>query len=262
MRVRDGLLALALLLGASRAGAQQAPPGGGLLGAGVPQLTLPPPAPLTPEQVRTVQRLEQAKRDDSGRGLDWFWVDVEGGFEQLGLQTFNGGDQGFVGGFVKTSSSGGAVGAGVGARFLYLTLLLRARVGVFDSGQLYRVGPEAAFRVPLGRVEPHVALGLGYAGMGGLRDTVGGVVAGDLALRGFYTRLSAGLDYFPAPVFSIGFSLSGDLLVLVRPAVPLFNVQAISGLNAAQKQNALLLTSTGTGVGGTVAATAVAGLHF
>jgi len=260
-------VALASLLGASRAGAQQPPPppGGGLLGAGQPQLSIPPPAPLTPEQLRTVQRLDQAKREDSGRGLDWVWIDFDGGFEQLGLQAFNGGDQSFVGGFVKTSSSGGAVGAGVGARLLFLTLLLRARVGVFDSGQLYRIGPEVGFHVPLGRVEPHVALGLGYAAVGGLRDTVGGAAEADLALRGFYTRASAGLDYFPTPAFSLGFDLSGDLLVLVRPAISSDVVQLIQAspsVDAAHKASASLLTSTGTGVGGTVAVTAVAGLHF
>jgi hypothetical protein len=273
VRVPPGALALALLLGASRAAAQPfppgvtappgaAPPGGGLLGVGQVQLVMPPPTPLTPEQLRTVQRLELAKREDSGRGLDVVWLDVEGGFEQLGLQTFNGGDQSFVGGLVKTSASGGAVGAGAGVRFLYLTLLLRARIGVFDVGQLYRVGPEVGFHVPLGRVEPHVALGLGYAAVGGLQDVVGGVAAGDIALRGFYTRLTAGLDYYPTPVFSVGAALSTDLLVLVRPALSSAEIQGFSGLSAAQKASASLLTATGTGVGGTLGVTAVAGLHF
>ena len=276
--VRAAPLTIAVLLGAARAGAQAwqppgaPPPGppppaapGGLLGAGQPQLSIPPPAPLTPAQIRTVQRLDQAKREDSGRGLEWVWIDVDGGFEQLGLQTLNGGNQSFVGGFVKTSSSGGAVGAGVGARVLFLTLLLRARVGVFDSGQLYRIGPEAGFHVPLGRVEPHVALGLGYAAMGGLHDTVGGAAEADLALRGFYTRLDAGLDYFATPAFSIGFDASADLLVLVRPSLTADQVQQIQaspGVDAAHKASAPLLTSTGTGVGGTLAVTAVAGLHF
>ena len=143
------------------------------------------------------------------------WIDPGGGFEQLGLQSFNGGNQSFAGGFVKSSSSGGAVGAGVGARFLFVTLVLRARIGVFDSGQLYRFGPEIGFHVPLGRIEPHAELGLGYASMGGLQDTVGGGAAGDIALRGFYTRVSAGLDYYPTPIFSLGAAASpADLLVL------------------------------------------------
>jgi hypothetical protein len=226
---------------------------------------MPAPTPLTPEQQRTIQRLDLAKRLDSGRGLDVVWIDVEGGFEQLGLQTFNGGDQSFVGGLVKTSASGGSVSAAAGARFLFLTLLLRARVGVFDMGELYRIGPEVGFHVPLGSVEPHAELGLGYAAVGGLKDTVGGGAAGDLALRGFYTRVSAGLDYYPTPIFSIGALLSTDLLVMVRPALTsaeVSNIQTLPGASATQKQSASLLSSAGTGVGGTLAVSAVAGLHF
>jgi hypothetical protein len=264
VKILSVALSLAVLLGASHAAAQGAP-GAGLLGVGAPQLVMPAPTPLTPEQQRTIQRLDLAKRLDSGRGLDVVWIDAEGGFEQLGLQTFNGGDQGFVGGLVKTSSSGASVGAGAGAHLLFLTLLLRARVGVFDVGQLYRIGPEVGFHVPFGRVEPHAALGLGYAAVGGLKDTVGGSVAGDFALRGFYTRVTAGLDYYPTPVFSIGASLSTDLLVMVRPALSAAEVtyiQSLSNVSASQKSSAALLTSTGTGAGGTLAVSAVAGLHF
>jgi hypothetical protein len=212
-----------------------------------------------------VQLLDQAKALDSGRRLEWLWFDVDGGFEQLGLQALNGGDQGFVAGFVKTSSSGGAVSAAAGARFLFLTLLLRARVGVFDSGQLYRVGPEVGFHVPLGRLEPHAAVGLGYAAVSNLQDTVGGAAASALALRGFYSRVSGGLDYFLTPAFSLGAAASADLLVLVRPSLTSAQVQLIqanAGVPTAMKMSASLLTSTGTGVGGTIAVTGVAGLHF
>jgi hypothetical protein len=275
VRALASVLVVALLLGASRAEAQPSPaapppaaapaagpPDAGLLGAGQPQISLPPPAALTPEQLRTVKRLDEAKREDSGRGLDWVWADVNAGFEQLGMQALSGGDQGFVGGFVKTSSSGGALGAAVGARLLFFTLLLRGRIGVFDSGQLYRVGPEAGVHVPLGRFEPRAALGLGYAAVGNLHDTVGGMAASYLALRGFYSRLSAGLDYYPTPAVSIGADLSGDLLVLVRPALNMAQVSLIKGFDATQHTRSDLLSSTGTGVGGTIALTAVAGFHF
>ena len=265
---------LALLLGAARveaqpvrAGGAPAPPalpGAGVLGAGAPQIYIPPPPPLTPEQQRTVQLLDEARQEDSGRRLEWVWADVTGGFEQLGLQTLNGGDLGFVGGLVNTSASGGAVSAGIGARLLYFTLLLRGRIGIFNNGQLYRIGPEAGFHVPLGRVEPHVALGLGFATMGNLHDNVGGA-ASAITLRGFYTRVSAGLDYYLAPAFSLGLDVSTDLLGLVRPSLTMPQVQLIQaspGLSAAQKTTAGLLTSTGTGWGGTVAACALLGLHF
>jgi hypothetical protein len=271
-----GALTATLALGASRADAQYPPtapgpgfappsPMPGMGPPGMPHLVLPAPPPPTPAQIATVAWLDRAEREDSGRRLTWLWFDVAGGFEQLGMQTFNGGDQGFAGGLLRTSASGGVVSVGAGARLLYLTLLLRGRVGVFDSGVLYRVGPEVGFHVPLGSVEPHAALGLGYAAVGDLKDTVGGVAAADIALRGFYARGDAGLDYYPTPAFSIGADLSAELLGLFRPALTAAEVTVISAsptVPASLVHGVSLLSSSGTGWGGTIALTGVAGLHF
>jgi hypothetical protein len=221
------------------------------------------PAPYDPTQ-RTVQQLEQARRDDAGRKLEWVWIDVLGGFEQLGMTTFAG-RRDLTAGFVPTSSSGGVIGAGVGARLLYFTILARGRIGFFNSGQLYRVGLEGGLHVPLGRVEPHVQLGVGYAAVGNMHDDVSGAVASAIALRGFYTRLGTGLDYFLAPSFSIGLDLSAELLGLSRGALSSSEVQAIKdskSVPAAQKANADLLATSAQGWGGTFSATAVLGLHF
>jgi hypothetical protein len=273
-RLRLASAAVVVALCASRAEAQAQPPGKpGPIPQGLPPFGLPstitiefpgPPAP-TPDQIRTAQLLDQAKQEDSGRRLEWVWADIDGGFEQLGLQTLNGGSQGFVAGFVNTSSSGGALGAAAGARLLFLTLLLRLRAGVFDSGALYRIGPEVGFHIPFGRVEPHFAFGLGYAGMGNLRDTQGGVAASLMSLRGFYTRVGAGLDYFVVPVFSLGVDASTELLGLFRPALDAVAVQKIqnsAGIDGVHKANAGLLASSGAGWGGTIALTGQVGLHF
>jgi hypothetical protein len=238
-----------------------APPPGGMFSGLVPA----PPPPPTPAMIRTEQQLDQSKQDDAGRRLEWVWIDVQGGFEQLGMQTFNGGAPGFVAGFVDTSSSGGCVGVGAGARLLFFTLLLRGRLGVFDSGLLYRLGVEAGFHVPLGNVEPHLTLGLGYAAMGDLHDTVGGVAAEAIAIHGFYTRVTAGLDYYVTPIFSVGLDLSTELLGLTRPALTEAAVQKIEaspGVSASLKSNADLLASAGAGWGGTIAVTGSLGLHF
>jgi hypothetical protein len=237
------------------------PPSGGMLSG----LTPAPPPPPTPAQIRTVQELDQAKRDDAGRRLEWVWSDVQGGFEQLGMQTLNGGARSFVAGFVDTSSSGGCVSVGAGARLLFFTFLLRGRLGVFDSGLLYRIGGEAGLHIPLGNVEPHLALGLGYAAMGGLHDTVGGAAAQAIAIRGFYTRVTAGLDYYVTPIFSVGADLSTELLGLTRPALTAAEVQNVKdspGVGASFKSNADLLAGAGTGWGGTVAVVGALGLHF
>ena len=202
--------------------------------AGMPQVILPPlPVPGARE---TEARLDQAKVSDAGRKLEWVWIDAHGGFEQLGLRTFSG-DATFAAGGLPTSSSGAVTGVGVGARLLFLTFLVRARMGVGAIGHLYRVGPEVGFHVPLGRVEPHVELGGGYAIFGKLND--GGTGGG---IQGGYGRVGVGVDYFVAPIVSIGVGVSAELLGFFRAS------QGASG--------------SASSIGGSLAATGVLGLHF
>jgi hypothetical protein len=222
--------AAALVLAALAAPAAAQVPGG------LPAFGQPPAYPV-PGARETEAKLDAAKAQDAGRRLEWVWIDAHGGFEQVGLVTLGGTQQQLTGGKVPTSASGGVVGAGVGVRLLYLTLLVRGRIGVSAIGQLYRVGLEAGFHVPLGRVEPHVELGGGYAALGGLPAM--------LAIQGGYGRLGAGLDYFVAPVFSIGADVSAEILGTHRSAAA--SVAGDAGASA---------------LGGTVAVTAVLGLHF
>jgi hypothetical protein len=264
-------LAVAIVLGTAQAEAQTAStpqgpplvlPFGGLFQGMSVDVALPAPSPPTPAMIETARLLDQARRDDAGRGLTWVWIDVQGGFEQIGLQALNGGNRGFVAGFADTSGSGGLVGVGAGVRLLFFTLLVRGRVGVFGAGQLYRAGAEAGFHIPLGRVEPHVALGLGYAGVGDLKDATGGV---GLSIGGFYTRADAGVDYYLVPAFSLGLGVSGELLGLTRAALSPAAVQQINdnpAVTASLKANTSLLAQSGTGWGGTLAVTTTAGLHF
>jgi len=222
---------------------------------------LPVAAPPSPAAVETMRRLDASKIEDSGRKLEWVWFDVQGGFEQLGTQAFGGGAN-FLGGLAKTSASGGVVSAALGARLLYFTILLRGRIGVSGIGELYRVGPEVGFHVPLGNLEPHVELGAGYAAVGSLQDEVGGAAADFFSLRGGYARLGGGVDYFVHPVFSIGAALSGELLGLVRPSLTHYEVSVLTSKLPSGRAVSGDLTQTGSGIGGTIAVTAVAALHF
>lgn len=257
------LASVALLLCAGSAGAQAPPPAAAQGGFGG-MLRLPPQTPPSPESIKTTQELDDAKREDAGRKLEWVWADVSGGFEQLGLETFGGGKS-FLAGMVPTSASGGVVSAAAGARLLFFTLLLRGKVGIFDSGQLYRLGLEAGFHVPLGNVEPRVEIGAGYAQMANLHDDVGGAAAEAISLRGFSAHAGGGVDYYVTPVFSIGGDFSAELLGLVRPALSkaqVTNIEETKGISSTLKGNAGLLLDGATGWGGTLAATAVLGLHF
>jgi hypothetical protein len=225
-------LAAALLLSAAPASAQwplpQQQTGYGqpsYLPPGMPPVILPSP-PL-PGAQEVEQKLEESKRADAGRKLEWVWIDAHGGFEQVGLTTFSG-DSTIVGNG-PTSSSGGVVGGAVGARLLFMTLLVRARAGFGAIGHLFRIGPEIGLHVPLGRVEPHVELGGGFAAFTHLANGASRPLGG-------YGRVGFGVDFFPVAVFSLGVGLTTEIL----------------GLR----------TASASAVGGTIAATGTAGLHF
>ncbi|WP_437969604.1 hypothetical protein WMF04_10030 [Sorangium sp. So ce260] len=227
-----------------------------------PPMTMPEPEPVSPDG-GTEQRLDDAKREDSGRGLELVWFNVEGGYENVGLQTFNIDEDELTAGFISSSANGGVLGAGVGVRLLYFTLGARGRVGFFSDWQLFSVGGEVGMHLPLGRLDPHVDLGFGYAGLGSFKSAVSGA-ADAIAIRGFYGRISGGLDIYLSPVFSIGANASWELLALTRPGLSTAQIDRIKGEAATTPQQARadLLAAEGSSVGSALALTAVAGLHF
>ncbi|WP_437280691.1 hypothetical protein WME90_09065 [Sorangium sp. So ce375] len=226
-----------------------------------PPMTAPEPEPASPDG-GTEQRLDEAKERDSGRGLEIVWLNVEGGYENVGLQTFNIDEDNFTAGFVSSAANGGVIGAGVGVRLLYFTLGARGRVGLFSDWQLFRLGGEVGMHLPLGKLDPHVDLGFGYAGLGSVKSAVSGA-ADAIAIRGFYGRISGGLDLYLSPVFSLGANASWELLALTRPGLSSAAIEEIrSGAAAPQQAKADLLAAEGSSVGSALALTAVAGLHF
>ncbi|WP_437591849.1 hypothetical protein [Sorangium sp. So ce1000] len=226
-----------------------------------PPMTTPEPEPAAPDG-GTERRLDEARERDSGRGLEIVWLNVEGGYENVGLQTFNIDEDDFTAGFVSSAANGGLIGAGVGVRLLYFTLGARGRVGLFSDWQLFTLGGEAGMHLPLGKLDPHVDLGFGYAGLGSVKSAVSGA-ADAIAIRGFYGRISGGLDLYLSPVFSLGANASWELLALTRPGLSSGAIDRIKGGAAAPQQaKADLLAAEGSSVGSALALTAVAGLHF
>lgn len=239
------------------------PPPAGTLQAGglAPPGPMPPPAAPAPSQSATEQELDKAKEKDSGRGLEWVYLNVEGGFEQVGLQTFNVDKQNFSAGVFETSASGGVLGAGLGVRLLFLTLGGRTRLGLFKSWQLFSAGGELGFHIPLGNFEPRIELGGGYVGLGNVSQNLADT---SVSIRGFYARVGGGLDYYITPVFSVGGAVSWELMGLTRPGVSVDQVAKIKA-NAASdpaKAQADALALDGTSYGSALAITGVLGLHF
>jgi hypothetical protein len=229
-------------------GGTQPPNGAGGAGGGAP----------TSADIRA--DLDKSKDKDSGRGVSWFWVEAQGGFEHVGLQTFNVDEASFNAGFVPTTASGGVLSAGIGAQLIFLTLGVRGRMGFFDAWQIGRIGGEIGLRIPLGFVEPRFELGGGYAALGSF-DTV---VPDKISIEGGYARASAGVDFYPVKVLALGAEASFDFLALKRPGLSLADVQNLkdpsgNSLSDAQKT---LLQAEGSGYGATFAIQGTVGLHF
>jgi hypothetical protein len=229
-------------------------------------LAPPPPMPtgLPPGTGRTEEQLDKAKKRDSGRGLEWAWLNVEGGFSHVGLRTFNPSDEALTAGFVDTTASGGQIGAGFGARLLFFTLGARGRIGFYSAYRIFSVGGEAGLHIPLGKLDPHFDLGGGYVTFADIRDAR---IEADspLALHGFYLRASPGLDYYVSSVFSLGLNVSFELLGLTRPglaASEISELKASPDRSAAERAAADKLATKDSSFGSAFAVTGVVGLHF
>jgi hypothetical protein len=219
-------------------------------------------ATVPPTKTETEQDLDDAKEKDSGRGLSFVWLNVEGGYEHVGLQTFNIDEQNFTAGFIETSANGGVIGAGLGVQLLFLTIGARGRIGLLDAWQLFSVGGEIGFHIPIGRLEPRFNLGGGYAAVGSFSDAVLGEET-SVSIRGFYARAGGGLDFFITPVFSIGGAVSWEFMGLTRPGLSPTEIASIEGrASDVEKAKAQALAAEGSGYGSAFTATGVLGLHF
>jgi len=209
----------------------------------------PPPEAAQPSPEK---ELEQADREDSGRGLEWLWLNVEVGAEHLGLGTFK--SSSLVDPkLVKTTQTGLLYGAGVGARILVFTVGARFRMGTFSDWQLWTLDAEGGFRIPLGSLEPYLTVGAGYASLGSFKTDA--PVSSKADVKGFNARLGAGLDYYLSNTFSVGGNLTGDVLFLSRKKVS-------GAADSTSGDEATVYAKDGSSIGAGATLTAVVGLHF
>jgi hypothetical protein len=230
---------------------QNAPPGPAPLETG----GLRPPSaapPLAPNESETVAQLERAEREDSGRGLEFIWVDVEAGYEYLSLQAFHSSSL-LDDGVLADSGSGLSLGAGAGVRLVFLTLGARLRIAQLSDWNLWTLGGELGLHLPLGALEPSFRVGVGYASLAspsaeGLPELDSGLVD----VSGIDARLGASLDYYVNPLLSFGVRGSFELLALWRAGAP--------GATAAGLPASYAEDGDGIGYGATIGVDA--GLHF
>jgi hypothetical protein len=220
----------------------QPAPGGSNLEAG----GLRPPGELAQEEVapsETQVELEKSDQEDSGRGLEFVWLNVEAGYQHLDIDAFS--DDNIAPG-ADEAQDGMVFGGAAGVKLLYFTLGARFRFGSFDNYQMWSVLGEGGVHFPLGDFEPYANVGVGYASIGSF-NTGTALDDGDVSIRGLDVRAAVGLDYYLSPAFSLGAQLSGDWLVLNRPAIS----GAVGGYE-----------DEGSSNGFTFYTTAIAGLHF
>ncbi len=166
-------------------------------------------------QSKVEQDLARSDRQDSGRGLEFGWLNGEIGFVAADLTVLGGAD--FLAPGDGSGGVGAVYGAGLGVRVLYFTLGARFRMTDVGAFAAWALGGEAGFKLPLGNLEPYATLGAGYAGVGGL--AVSGSNPGGLAgVSGLDLRMGVGADYYFSDYFSLGAQLGGGLLFVSRPA--------------------------------------------
>jgi hypothetical protein len=218
-----------------------------------------------PGAASTEQTLQQADEQDSGRGLEFVWLNAEAGYQLLGLQTFRAKNL-VDADLVKSTQQGMVFGGGLGVRLIFLTLGGRFRLGNFENWQLWTLDAEAGIHLPLGRVEPYFTLGGGYASLGAFdlnRSTMDLKRAG-VDISGWNVRGGFGLDVYVTNVVTIGANLTGDVLFLSRPGV---NPAKLASTSETTEQGAVakardVYAADGSSIGAAMTATAVVGLHF
>jgi hypothetical protein len=215
---------------------------------------LRPPSspPPTPAQSETIQQLERAEKEDAGRGLSFFWVDVEGGYEYVALQAFHA-DSLLDDRLLADDGSGLMLGVGAGVRLIFVTLGARFRLGHFSDWDLWTLGGEVGLHLPVGSLETSFTAGAGYAALArpSVDDAPPGFDADAIDVSGLDTRLGANLDYYVNPLLSFGVRGSFEALFLWRAAA--------SGPSV---PGAELYADDGQGIGRGVTLGATAGLHF
>jgi hypothetical protein len=158
---------------------------------------------------------EQPVREHS---LDLLYLKAETGAEYVGLQTLTV-RRDLVPSTARRDDTGLFGGAAAGVKLLFLGIGPHFRLGHFRDWDLWTLNLDVEWLAPLGKVEPYLLLSGGYARLGRAFDSVG--AGRSVRVTGYDLRFGVGGDYFVSPHFSVGASLSGEVVGMQRPGVDL-----------------------------------------
>ena len=148
-----------------------------------------------------------------------------------------------------------------------MTLGGRGRVSSFGGDgaaqgawQLWTLDAEVGVRVPLGRLEPHIALAGGYAQSSNFGRALSNLNGVDV--HGLDLRLGAGLDFWLTHYLSLGGEADFGVLAVTRPGVSLQDLATAEQVSTINQAKQRVLEASGSSVGTVLALTADVGLHF
>jgi hypothetical protein len=271
-RLLPSLGAAAVLAVTSNALAQDLQPPPPMQQPAQPGLAPPPPMqqPLgqpqpNNEQLQkqeTAKKLDEAESEDSHRSFELFWIDGSIGGSYIDMAQFSSSDLAVK----KTSAGGPAFSLGAGIRLLVFYAGARLRYNALSLFNLWQINGELGIKVPISSIDFMAGLHGGYSFVGRLgdanqaTDTSTPASNDAVSVRGFNVGLDVALDYYVSSLFSVGFGVLGDALILNRPPVDL-----PSGLTAEQQAAAKddpLYQKSGTSAGLGLAGMLRLGLHF
>jgi hypothetical protein len=198
-------------------------------------------------------KLDASEKKDSGRGLEWFYLNAAAGFSYIDMASLSSSNLQVT----KASSSGPTFGVGAGVRLFILTLGVQGNLDDLSSFSLWQLDAVLGIHIPLGHFEPYFGLHGGYCFVGSLDQGVSG--SPSVSVTGGDAGLQLGLDYYFNHFVSLGLEGAGNLLFLHRPPAALPSGVMSSSLSS-QDQKAYQQTGDSVGLG--VGATLHLGFHL
>jgi hypothetical protein len=104
-------------------------------------------------------------------------------------------------------------------KLVFLSVGPHVRMAHFQDWDVWTLDLEIGFHAPLGKFEPSLRLGGGYARLARAFERVQD--NSNLLSHGYHLALGLGADYFVTQNLTLGAKVSGDVLALYRAGVDL-----------------------------------------
>jgi hypothetical protein len=211
---------------------------------------------------------QEREEEEDEFGEELVWIDARAGYSAMDLVVFEAHEGLLTAGLVPSSIGGPAMTAGLGVRLWFITIGPRMTLTVFDTPEgrqgsfnLWSADGEIGFRIPLGRVEPHLTVAGGYSAVGGISDAVE-PIGDSYSITGANVRAGAGLDVYLTENVSVGADGTAEALILSRPGVPLAELASAREVGSISQAEAEILEADGAATGYAFTVVGGFGVHF